>query len=260
MKKFFITLLFAASAFADVHYAKLEPYETYNLKAAVSGLVTDVAVDTKGTLNRGKKIVSLDSQVDKVQLRSQKAALEEARAQLEINKEVLQNNKKTMQKKKEYYERIQSLTTASKTEKDNAFYDYAAAQNQYMGTREKISSLKERIETTRYNIANLEDVIDKKSFAPKGYIYDISVKEGDFINAGTQVLSVQDISKAKLTLFLSKQETQNPKVYIDGKEYEKGFDRIWETTDETHISAYKAEIILTSYDKKLGQIVQVEVK
>jgi multidrug resistance efflux pump len=260
MKKLLFTLFFTALACADVHQAKLEPYETYDIKAAVSGLVTQVRTDAEGSFNGGDLLVGLDSRVDKIQLRAQKTALKEARQQLAINKEVLQNNTRTMEKKKAYYERVKSLSTASKTEKDKAFYDYAAAQNQHMATKEKISSLKERIDTTAYNIANLEDMIEKKRFTPTGYVYDIAVKKGDYVNPGTHVLTVQDTTKGKLTVYLSKEETQNPEVFIQGKAYEDGFDRIWKTTDKTHISAYKAQIILEDIDRKFGEILQIEVQ
>ena len=52
--------------FAKVHYAKVEPYESIILKASVSALVIDVALDAEGSVVDQKRIIYLDDRLIKL--------------------------------------------------------------------------------------------------------------------------------------------------------------------------------------------------
>jgi len=75
MKKIFLLLFAPLFIFAKVHYAKVEPYESVLLKAAVSGLVTEVDLEAEGTMITSKRVIHLDDILDKVNLEDTKKSI-----------------------------------------------------------------------------------------------------------------------------------------------------------------------------------------
>jgi len=76
------------------------------------------------------------------------------------------------------------------------------------------------------------------------------------------LVTLQDISKSKLTLFLSDEELENidsKKIYINGKETSLKLNKIWRVADSQNISLYKAEIIMQPQGI-FSKLVKVEVK
>src|SRR6056300_1424578 len=93
--------------FAKVHYAKVEPYESVILKSAVSALVMDVDLEAEGTMVENKRVIYLDDNLDKINLKTSKANL------LILHE--------TLKRQESYFQRIDKLKTASTNQKDNAF-------------------------------------------------------------------------------------------------------------------------------------------
>jgi multidrug resistance efflux pump len=261
MRNLIVLALFTSQIWAQTHYARLLPFESYSIKAATSGLVKSVDRQNEGKAVVNRTVVQLDDAVDRVQLQALQTTLEQVQSQIKINEDILQNLEQSLQRQAGHYERVESLDTRPQAEKDSAFYNYVNAKNQYLQTKEKLASLREKEASTKHSVANLKDVIDKKSFNVSGYVHEIAVTEGDYLNPGAQVMSLQDISKAKLELFLAPEEIEATEVFIEGKKHEKGFDKIWKVTDDTHISSYKAQIVLEQIDGyRFGQLLKVEVK
>lgn len=261
MKKTLLLLLAASFTFADVHYSRLIPFESYNIKAATSGHILDVINEKEGRTVDDEVVVQVDDRVDKIQLQALQTTLEQVKAQIKINNDILVNLQESLKRQEGHYERVASLDTRPQNEKDSAFYNFVSAQNSYLQTKEKISSLIDKEAATKHSIANLKDQIDKKSFNVTGFVNSIEVTKGDYLNPGTLVATLKDTSKAKLELYLSDEELNAKEVYIEDKKFEKGFDKVWKVTDETHISSYKAQIILNEIeDYRFGQLLKVEVK
>lgn len=261
MKKTVLILLTAAYMFADTHYAQLKPFESYKIKAAVSGSVVDVKSELEGKQVQNTLIVQVDSAVDAVQLRALKVTLQQVQNQIQINQGIVANQEESLKREKAHFERVNSLETRPQTEKDSAFYSYINAQNQLLSTKEKLSSLIDKKESTKHSIANLEDTIEKKQFVLSGLVDSIAIREGDFVNQGALVATVKDVSKGKLELFLNADELEHSQVFLNGKHYEKGFSKIWKTTDDTHLSSYKAQIIIEDTDAyRFGELIKIEVK
>jgi multidrug resistance efflux pump len=234
--KIFLLLLTPLLLFAKVHYAKVEPYESVVLKSAVSALVMDVDLDAEGTMVEGKRVVYLDDSLDKINLK--------------ISKESLLILHETLKRQESYFQRIDKLKTASTTQKDNAFYGYASAKTQYLDMQ--------------YKIAQLEDSIEKKSIVlDHMYLYEVMVREGDYVAPGTPLASVVDASRAKLVLFLEPDELEQLEqktVYLDGEKTEYKVDKVWRVADEKFISSYRAEIYIPAPEGSFSKLMKVEIK
>jgi len=111
--------------------------------------------------------------------------------------------------------------------------------------------------------AQLRKSIADKSLSAKGYVlYELSVKEGQVVSPGMELSKVANIAKAKLTVFLNAKDMKDAKgktVYLNGKKTEYKIDRLWDIADSTHLSSYKAEIIIKA-PKYFSELMKVELK
>jgi multidrug efflux pump subunit AcrA (membrane-fusion protein) len=264
MKKIFLLLFVPLFIFAKVHYAKVEPYESVLLKAAVSGLVTEVDLEAEGTMITSKRVIHLDDILDKVNLEDTKKSVVLLEQMLGINNEIANALNGTVKRQKSYYRRISGLSTASKTQKDNAYSAYTSAKTQYLSTKEKIVNLKKQILDMKYKAAMLEDTVAKKSIVLQNkYLYKLMVREGDFVAPGSPLAQVEDASRAKLVLFLEPEELEgieSKTVYIDEKQTEYKINKVWRVADEKFISSYRAEIYIPAPKNAFSKLVKVEIK
>jgi len=262
--KVLVWFLLPLFVFAKVHYAKVEPYESVVLKSAVSGLVLEADLDAEGTMVKEKRVIHLDDVMDKINLKDSQKSVGLLEQMISINQDIAESLGKTVRRQEGYYQRISKLSTASKTQKDSAFGSYTSAKTQYLSTREKIVSLEKQLIDMKYKVALLSDTIEKKSIVlKKRYLYKLMVRKGDFVNPGTPLANVQDISKAKLVLFLEPEELKDVRskaVYIDGKKTDYRVNKVWNVADEKFISSYRAEIYLPAPKERFSKLMKVELK
>lgn len=262
--KYSLILFVPIMIFAKVHYAKVEPYESVVLKSAVSAQVVKVDLDAEGKMINDKEVIRLDDHLDQIDLNASMKSLEMLRTMLGINQEIVSSLGDTLKRQKGYYERLNRLSTASKTQKDNAFNSFVSAKNQYLSTKEKIETLKKQILDMEYKIARLKDSIDKKNIRLKErYLYKMAVRKGDFVNPGSPLATIQNHTRAKLTLFLEPSELKNireKRVFIDGRETAYRVDKVWNSADEKFISSYRAEIYIDTPKGHFSKLVKVELK
>jgi multidrug resistance efflux pump len=253
--------LFAA---AKVHYAKVEPYESISLKSAVSAEVLSVNLEAEGTMVKEGRIIHLDDRLDKADLNASIESLELFSDMLDIKQSMLKNLEESARRQKAHYERMSRLSTASKTQKDSAFNTFVSAETQYLSTKESIRSLKKQTLDMEYKVQRLRDSIEKKNITLENkYLYSLAVRAGDFVNPGTPLATVMDLSRGKLTLYLDPSElpgAREKKVYIDGRETDYKIDRIWSVSDKKFISSYKAEIYIDKPEGYFSRLVKVELK
>jgi len=247
MRYTILLLLATIYTSAKVHYAKVEPLERSVIKSSVSGIITKVDLSSEGKFGNST-IVQIDDTLDRANLSTSKQSLELIKETLSINESILTGIKETYDIKKRYHKRIDSLATSSTTQKDNAYSGYIASKNQMLSTKEKIINLKKQILDLQYKIAMLEDTISKKSISSNGrYVYKISVRAGEFANPGMPIATVDDLHKAKLVLYLDRDEIsqiKDSKIYINDNETNLKISNIWKVADEKFISEYRAEIII----------------
>ncbi|MDQ7084320.1 MAG: hypothetical protein Q9M36_05040 [Sulfurovum sp.] len=250
--------------FAKVHYAKVEPYESILLKSSVSALVVYANVDAEGTLIKDKQIIVLDDALDKVNIEFTQNSVLLLEQMLQINQNIAKSLNDTVKRQEGYYQRINKLSTASKTQKDNAYSAFSTAKTQYLSTREKIISLEKQILELGYKVRQLEDSIAKKSIVLKDkYLYKLLVRKGDFVNAGTPLAEIKDVSRAKLVLFLASEEIaeiEHKILYLNGEKTDYKIDKIWNIADEKFISSYRAEIYIPSPKDRFSKLIKVEIK
>ncbi len=262
--KILIWFLLPLFVFAKVHYAKVEPYESVVLKSAVSGLVLEADLDAEGTLVEDKRVIHLDDVMDNINLKDSQRSVQLLDRMISINQDIAGSLKNTVNRQEGYFQRISKLSTASKTQKDNAYNNYTSAKTQYLSTREKIVSLEKQLIDLKYKVALLSNTIGKKSIVlQQKYLYKLMVRKGDFVNPGTPLAEVQDVSRAKLVLFLEPEELKNAKektVYIDGKKTVYRVNKVWNVADEKFISSYRAEIYLPAPKERFSKLLKVELK
>jgi multidrug resistance efflux pump len=250
--------------FAKVHYAKVEPYESVVLKSAVSGLIVDVDLDAEGTLVSGKKVIHIDDALDKTNLKDTKQSIKLLEQMLGINQEIASSLAGTVKRQEGYFNRISKLSTASKTQKDNAYSSFSSAKTQYLGTKEKIVSLQKQILDMKYKASQLEDTLVKKSIIPENkYLYKLLVRKGDFVAPGSPLAEIQDASRAKLVLFLEPEELagiEKKTVFINDKRTAYKVGKVWRVADEKFISSYRAEIYIPAPKNEFSKLLKVEIK
>jgi len=264
MNKIFLLLFTPLFIFAKVHYAKVEPYTSVTMKSAVSGLVTEVDLDAEGTMVASKRVVLIDDVLDKVNLEDSKKSKALLVQMLALNKNIATGLQGSLKRQESYYKRLSKLSTASKTQKDNAYNAFISAKTQYLSTKEKIISLEKQILDMAYKVAQLEDRVAKKSVILKNkYLYQLLVRVGDFVAPGSPLAKVQDASRAKLVLFLEPNEIENiaqKTVYLDDKKTTYKVDKVWKTADEKFISSYRAEIYLPAPKGSFSKLMKVEIR
>ena len=267
MKK---SLLFLLPIFlaAKVHYAKVEPIERATIKSTVSGIIMQADQKNEGGVLTQMPFVQIDDVLDRENLKDTEASLKLLKESLQINQEVLEGLKSTLDRKKDFYQRMNSMETASQTQKDNAYAAYIGANNQYLGTREKIINLKKQILDLNYKSTMLKDTIAKKHITyPGKYLYKLMVHQGEFATPGLPLAVVDDISKAKAVVFLDRDEIsgsegekiEDKKIYINDQLTDLKIDRLWRVADTQYISAYKVRIVLPT-DYPFSQLLKIEFK
>ena len=262
--KLLLIILTPILIFAKVHYAKVEPYESVVLKSAVSGLIVDVDLDAEGTHVTSKRVIHIDDALDITNLQDTKQSIKLLEQMLGINQEIESSLSGTVKRQEGYFNRISKLSTASKTQKDNAYSAFTSAKTQYLSTKEKIVSLQKQILDMKYKASQLEDTLVKKSIIPENkYLYKLMVRKGDFVAPGSALAEIQDASRAKLVLFLEPEElngVEQKSVYIDGKKTSYKVGKVWRVADEKFISSYRAEIYIPAPKNEFSKLVKVEIK
>ena len=249
---------------AKVHYAKIEPFETTTLKSSVSAQVVKADISLEGKIVKNGLIIELDNKLDKIKVKSDREALKLVKNMIIINKKNLSSLLKSLQRQEDYYNRINNISTVSITQKDKAFYSFINAKIQYLGVKEKIETLKKQKLDLLYSIARLKDSISKKSIRLKNrFLYKLFVHKGDFVNMGVALAQIEDLTKAKLTIFLEADELKDvklKKIYIDNRETNYSISKIWSVTDDKFISSYRAEIIIKNPKEQFSKLLKVEFK
>ncbi len=222
-------------AFASVYYAKLEPINSYQIKASVSGKVIFSNDELEGKLANNSTVIELDSYVDRVDLEQTKNKLKSINNMISIE----QRN----------FERLTKVSSKSEFEKDTQ--------------KIKVINLETSKADTLIKIANLEDSIKNKKLVEKSnYIYNINVKEGDYVTPGTLLYEAKDLSKGKLEIFIPIADIEDIKtknIYIDDKKSDIKITKIYDVADSEHISSYKVEIDIKN-PKKFSRLIKIEFK
>ena len=260
----YITLMLLSVSYilGGVYYAKLEPFNLITIKAEANGEVLVAKENLEGKVANGL-VVRVDDRVNIEDLKNSQNLLKITNDMIKLNKEILPDLKKNMDKKLKLYKQVINLDSTSQNTKDTLYSAYISAKNQYFATKEKILNLQSQRVNLKQKIVNLKDLIRKKNIKVNNwYLYSLNVRRGEFVNIGYPLLQIADISKAKLTIYLNREDLKDidkKSIYIDGKKSNLKFYKIWKIADKEYISSYKAEIVLKPF-KRFSELVKVEIK
>lgn len=226
-------LLLPIFLFANNYIAKIEPKDEFSIYANTNGEITFLDKTKEMSMVNGV-IVRIDNALEKENLNLYQTQLKLLNEKLVI----LEN----------YYNKYKTITGKSDYEKDE----------KYM----QIIELKNSIKNLELSITNTKDILNKKEITLNNlYLKEFIVNKYDYVNAGTKIATAYDTSKAKLVLYLNKEDYKDIKskeIHLDGKKSNATIKKLDITPDKTFISAYKAEIEIDSKD--FGQSVNVEFK
>ncbi len=264
MKYLLSFMAFTLTLNAGVYYAKVDPYESFSIKAAASGKVILLSKEAEGKISDGRVFIQLDDKLNKKELLASRAKLESFKRILSLTKENVKNSKFVKQIREENYKKIQDLKTKSRTSKDAEQIILINASNQVLILENSLENLKVSISDLEYKIATLRDKIDNKNIKIKtgSLIYKTYVSEGDFVNIGMPLVDTYDISKGKLTIFLSKEDVDSASksvIYINDKATKLKVDKIWKVVDTQNISSYRTEIVVPA-PKRFSELLKIEFK
>ncbi len=235
MKILVLGLFLVNTLFAMEYYAKVEPIHSYAIKAAVSGKVIYVNDNLEAKQANRSTIVQIDSAVNETELKQTQDKLHS------INTIIALEEKN--------YKRLKKLTSKSGFEKDNQ--------------KIKVINLQTQRSDLMIRIATLKDMIDnKKLVEEKNYIYNIAVKEGDYVNPGTLLYEAKDLSQGKVEVFIPIADAttiQDKIIFLDGQKTDLKIDKLYKVADAKHISSYKCEIILPQ-TSNFSRLVKIEFK
>jgi multidrug resistance efflux pump len=262
MRKLIVIFFTSIYLFSQEHYAKLEPIESVLIKSEVNGRVVLAKKNYEGKIANGV-VVKIDDKLNRIDLKNTQDSLRLLESMVELNRKLLPMLKSNMQKKANLYKRLLPLASSSQNQKDTLYGALVSAKVQYFGTKEKIENLKNQIVSLKQKVASLKDIIAKKSIrVDNKYLYKIYVKKGEFVNIGAPLVRVDDISKAKLVVYLSSDELKDidkKTIYLNGKKSNLKFSKIWRVADEKFVSSYRAEIVLKPKDR-FSTLVKVEIR
>ena len=264
MKKIIALLLLSSVALlAKEYYSKVEPYEILNISSNVSGQVTYADEKSQGRVLDKKAYIKIDDKLDRIELSNVRKKIALLKNTLKLDEQMQKNYDEILAKKQKNYDNIKELKTKSAIEKDREFYDLIATQNSLIATAKEVDNLKIQINDLNLRSEQLRKSIADKSLSAKGYVlYALNVKEGQVVNPGMLLSQVADISKAKLTIYLNAKDMKDAKsktLYLNGKKTDYKIDRLWDIADATHLSSYKAEIIIKA-PKYFSELMKVELK
>ncbi|MBU3015529.1 HlyD family secretion protein [Poseidonibacter lekithochrous] len=235
MKILILCFILFNAVFAAEYYAKLEPIESYKVKAAVAGKVIFSNTDIEGFNANNSTIVELDSTVNQMDLQQSRSKLKFIDEMITIET----NN----------YNRLKKVSSKSAFEKDTQ--------------KLKVINLKSSKADMIIKIENLKDTIKNKKLIEKSnYISMISVKEGDYVSPGTLLYESKDLSKAKLEIFvpiLEAEKLKDKTVYLDGSKSDVKINKIFNIADSQNISSYKVELLVPNV-KTFSRLVKIEFK
>ena len=235
MKIVWIFLFTITSIFANEYYAKLEPIDSFQVKAATAGKVIYSNSEIEGSKANNSTIIEIDSQVNKVDL-------EQSRNKLKFIDEMIKIEKNN-------YDRLNQVSSKSAFEKDTQ--------------KLKVINLESSRADMLIKIETLKDAISNKKLVEKSnYIFNIAVKDGDYVNAGTLLYESKDLSKGKLEIFVpiaQIDEIKNREIFLDGIKSDIKISKIYDVADAVNISSYKVELIVSNV-KTFSRLVKIEFR
>ncbi len=249
---------------ASEYYAKAQPKEFFSIKASVNGEVVAINDSLEGKNGDNSVIVKMDDKIDKADLKASIQKQKSLIKNISLTGDSLVNSKKVSKINRDNYNRVKNLSSYSSVQKDAKLMSMINSQNSVISISNSLENLKIKKADIDLKIKILNDKIENKNIkvTQGDYIYKIYPHVGDYLNPGSKLLDVYDLSSAKLTVFVPLDIAVNikeKKIFLDGKESDYKIDKIWDVADSINISAYRVEILIDK-PKQFSKLIKVEFK
>lgn len=162
--------------------ATIQPFDEVRMYAESAGMLTSLSVDLGDKVTKGQLLGRLDMRILEINLRKAETDLKS----LALNRTKLEID---YQRAKDLYDNKAGLETDMLTARNN----YENAENNYENAKGQVDLMKEQIRRTRI-VAPINGIISSHE-----------VKNGEFVNVGTVIATVTDISKLKATVYVDQQ-------------------------------------------------------
>ncbi|KIM11837.1 MAG: hypothetical protein KU37_02985 [Sulfuricurvum sp. PC08-66] len=233
MKQLFFIAIAATLLLAKSYMGQIEPIQSYNLFAQASGEIVALDTDIEHTLYTGT-LLNIDATLEKARLARYQEQLALYQSQYALRQAM--------------YKKAKDIAGKSQTEKDVLELSMLDAAYKVSATKLQIEELKETLSHKTITVTNR-------------YIKSFFVNLHDYVNVGTKVAQIYDISKAKIILYLHKSDMENlsaKTIWINDQESNATIAKIDTTTDAVYVSSHKVEIHLDS--SAFGEVVKVEFR
>lgn len=239
-KLFLITLFSVTSIFAKEYMAQIKPYESFEIKAQMAGIVEEVKDSREASFVKDKlTIVKIDSKDERIDLEAQK--------------DLLLSQEEIIKIREANYKAKKRIRQLSQYDKNNEKLNYLDSKKELVNTKKAIKTLNNSINKKTFIVSNK-------------YIGEITAKKGEYLDVGDKVFDMYDISSLKITLYLTKKEIDNlinQTLFVNGKKSDFIVHKIYKTKDSVKVSRYKVEFIKVNKDLDtfyFDEVVKVELK
>lgn len=241
MKKILtFALLSFTTLFAKEYMAQIKAYEMFEIKSQTAGVIKTVDKALESTYIKNQQLlIKIDSKDEEIELQKN-------RNSYEIQKEIVKIKEQNYKAKK----RVSQLS----------LYDKNNEKLSYLEAKKELTNLLQTIK-------KLENDISKKSFVIKNrYVDTVFVDKDEYVNIGDKLFYSYDISKLKITLFLSQEEIENihsKALYVQNLKSDFKVYKIHKIKDENKISRYKVEFTKVNTQEEnyfFDKVVKVELR
>jgi hypothetical protein len=267
LKKIILSGIMISTLNAQVYTSKLESNKFVSMKSEVNGKIKKVLkMEDTLILNEKSLILQIDDTLERDKLDILSTNIEYS---LLIDKENTELIKlETLIKNNIIKDSNSKISSDTYSNSQKLLFNNSKlrASKSFILENERKLQNKITLNNLRNETKILQDLINKKSIKlNRAYIYKIHVVPGEVISIGQSLFDYYDISKLKLTYFIT--ENDFNKIQLNGinavtlkntkiKDY-----KLFKIKDNTHLGSYKLEIIV--YDKlvdKIGYLFNLEVK
>lgn len=241
MKKILLAIFCSLTlVFASEYMTKIEPFESFEIKSQTTGIVEFVNRDLESQfIKMNQVLIEINSKDEEIELHKQKNSLAVQREIVKI--------------KQRNYSAKNRVSQMSRYEKEREKLDFLESKKELVLIQEEIKRLKNEISKKKLEVKNR-------------YIHKIYVNKGEYITLGDNLYGSFNISKQKITLYLSFEEIESldeKLIYIDGVKSDFKVHKISKIKDEIRVSRYKVEFIKQNNDLEnffFDRVVKVELK
>ena len=239
MKQIIFAILLTSFIEANSYMAQIEPYEKVVVLSEVNGLITNVVRQAEYNFQgKRKKIVQVENRVEKIELKGLKSGLKFAKQAYVL--------------KEDNFARKNSVRQISQYEKN-------LEESSLYETQSQMAGLRKNIELLEYRVAKKMFFIDHK------YIGKIYIRKGDYVDVGTKIMDVYDVSKEKIEFYVRAKEIEGIKsksIFINDKKSNFKIEKVSKIRDTSNLSSFLVRIVKENLKPKkhFGTVVKVEFR